>query len=63
MADVATSGTSVTQTRKEGTVVAGARPNGVTSSNSDNNKVNPVPVTTLDTKLTNRLDDPQYYTA
>jgi hypothetical protein len=63
MADVATSGTSVTEVRKEGTVVVGARQNGNVSTNSSNNKANPVPVTTLDTKLSNRLDDPQYYTA
>jgi len=63
MADVATSGSHLDSTRKEGTIVVGAMLNGNSSKNNSNNTAAPTPVTVIEVKLTNRLDDPQYYTA
>lgn len=62
MADVAQKAVTAND-RKEGTIVSGAMPNGNFASNTDDNNESPTTVSAIETKLTTRLDDPQYYTA
>lgn len=62
MADVAQKANSG-NARKEGTIVVGAQPIGNYKTNSDNNALSPTAVDAIETKLTTRFDDPQYYTA
>lgn len=49
--------------RREGTIVVQALPTGVTSVNTDTNSTHTTTVEAMETKLTDRFDDPTYYTA
>lgn len=49
--------------RQEGTIVVQATVTGVVSKNQASNTKSPTTVEAMETKLTDRFDDPTYYTA